>query len=72
MPILPSIEMDVSNRFQSYNLEDCNEIFSDAKRIGKITGVFKSSAALSILQNCSDSYYCSFDCSQMKEDKGIK
>lgn len=37
---------------------------------GKIIGVFKSSAALSLLQNCKESYHFSFDFSELENENG--
>ena len=54
----------------SLNIQD--EVNEDTKRsnIGVIIGVFKSSTALSLLQNCKESYYCSYDFLQLEDRSG--
>ena len=53
------------------DLQDEASSYSRANDTCKITGVFKSSAALLLLQNCKESYYCSYDFSEVEEKYGI-
>ena len=70
---LPSKEAVTPSKNESNCWQYDDELNSEieSNNIGIVKAVVKSSAALSLVQNCRESYYCSFNYSQLEGHPGI-